>query len=429
MQKRISKVEMCCNYTSFDALCCVHVVLADPAVRGANKKGRIMQLVHPVAQRGYLPAVFAGLVASLVGIGLARFAYTPLLPAMIHDHWFDAAQAAYLGAANLAGYLIGALAGRAMARYSSPVAVIRWSTLAAALSFVACAFPLSQVWFFAWRLISGVSGGAIMVLVSGVVLHRVPAGKKGLASGAIFFGIGLGVAISGTVVPLMLAVSLRATWLVLGALALVLTALSWPAWPEHDHTRVTSLSAMKKQAMPRGLLVLLAQYALAAAGLVPEMLFLVDYVARGLGHGTQLGAAAWVAYGVGAMAGPVLYGMAADRWGARRAIVVAMAVQAVAAVGLALVSQVAGLIALAVVIGSFPAGVVPLGLGRLHALVPDAHAREAMWSRLTVAFALAQAAGAYLYSAIYAWTGGQHVVNFWIASVAFLGAVLLGALE
>ena len=43
------------------------------------------------------------------GIGLARFAYTPLLPALVDGNWFSTSQAAYLGAANLAGYLAGAV--------------------------------------------------------------------------------------------------------------------------------------------------------------------------------------------------------------------------------------------------------------------------------------------------------------------------------
>jgi hypothetical protein len=60
-------------------------------------------------------ATLAGLCALLVGIGLARFAYTPLIPALIDAQWFSAAQAAYLGAANLAGYLAGALLGRRLA--------------------------------------------------------------------------------------------------------------------------------------------------------------------------------------------------------------------------------------------------------------------------------------------------------------------------
>src|SRR6478609_4761345 len=44
-------------------------------------------------------AISAGLCATLVGIGLARFAYTPLLPAIIDAHWFSASAATYLGAA------------------------------------------------------------------------------------------------------------------------------------------------------------------------------------------------------------------------------------------------------------------------------------------------------------------------------------------
>ena len=59
-------------------------------------------------------AILAALCASLVGIGLARFAYTALMPALVAEQWFVPAQAAYLGAANLAGYLVGALAAPRM---------------------------------------------------------------------------------------------------------------------------------------------------------------------------------------------------------------------------------------------------------------------------------------------------------------------------
>ena len=43
----------------------------------------------------WLP-IFAGLSASLVSIGLARFAYTPLIPALIQAHWFSASDVVYL---------------------------------------------------------------------------------------------------------------------------------------------------------------------------------------------------------------------------------------------------------------------------------------------------------------------------------------------
>ncbi len=60
-------------------------------------------------QPGPWRGAIAALCALLVGIGLARFAYTPLLPALVYGNWVSTSQAAYLGAANLAGYLAGAV--------------------------------------------------------------------------------------------------------------------------------------------------------------------------------------------------------------------------------------------------------------------------------------------------------------------------------
>jgi Uncharacterised MFS-type transporter YbfB len=54
-------------------------------------------------------AALSGLAALFAGIGLARFGYTPFVSALVHVHWFTPEQADYLGAANLMGYVFGAL--------------------------------------------------------------------------------------------------------------------------------------------------------------------------------------------------------------------------------------------------------------------------------------------------------------------------------
>ena len=74
---------------------------------------------HPPSRTALWLPIFAGLCASLVSIGLARFAYTPLIPSLIQAHWFSANDVVYLGAANLVGYLIGALIGRPIAQRTS----------------------------------------------------------------------------------------------------------------------------------------------------------------------------------------------------------------------------------------------------------------------------------------------------------------------
>src|SRR4029078_312344 len=64
--------------------------------------------------------------------------------------------------------------------------------------FFACAWPVNFAWFFAWRFASGLSGGALMVLAAPTVLAHIPAARRGLARGALFIVVCLGVEGAGT---------------------------------------------------------------------------------------------------------------------------------------------------------------------------------------------------------------------------------------
>lgn len=368
--------------------------------------------------------IMAGFAASLVSIGLARFAYAPLVPALIEAHWFPSSTVVFLGAANLAGYLVGALVGHPLARRFSSVHALRLMMVAVTAAFVACAWPLSVTWFFIWRLISGISGGAIMVLVAATVLPHVPRERRGVAGGAIFLGIGVGIAGSGTLVPLLLESGLLATWLGLAALSAVLTALTWFAWPEHHARHGGAQAPQPKVALDARMVLLFGQYGLMAVALVPAMVFLVDFVARGMGAGAHAGARFWVIYGVGAMMGPPLYGWLADRLGARTGLRIVLLVQAAAVATLWLAHDQAALAVATLLIGTFPPGIVPLVLARIHALIPhDEHAQNQAWSRATISFATSQALAGYAYSAIFALTGGHHRVLFGIAVAALVLAL------
>lgn len=377
---------------------------------------------------GYWLPIFAGFCASLVSVGLARFAYTPLIPALIHAHWFSAGDVVYLSAANLIGYLAGALSGRPLGQRLGNRRTLQLMMVMVTASFFACAFPLSMSWFFGWRLLSGIAGGIIVVLVAATVLPHVPAARKGIASGAIFVGVGIGVAASGTLIPPLLTLGLRDTWLGLGALALLLTAASWFGWPTDPQRHVAPTGVGHASRLERAdpaVYLLYVQYGLMAAGLVPVMVFLVDYVTRGLGAGAHLGALVWVMYGVGAIAGPVTYGLLADKLGARTGIRLVLAIQAAALLLLTVWHTAPALMLLAVLFGSFPPGIVPLTLARIHELLPDHNRQQVGWSRATVSFATCQAITGYAYSAVFNATGGSHATLFGIASAALAFALLL----
>ncbi|VIO77270.1 YbfB/YjiJ family MFS transporter [Bradyrhizobium ivorense] len=233
----------------------------------------------------------AGLCASLVGLGLARFAYTPLIPALIAAKWLTPAEAVYLGAANLAGYLAGALIARDLGARIGQVWALRSMMALAAITCFACAVPISFIWFFGFRVLAGVSGGVIMVLAATAILPHTAPHKRGLVGGVIFAGVGLGVAASGTLVPLLLQQGVKQAWYGLGVLSAVLTVISWKAWPseasavhggEQHHAAAHGVRAPL-------VLALCLEYGLNALALVPHMVFLVDFIARGLGQGIAAG--------------------------------------------------------------------------------------------------------------------------------------------
>jgi MFS family permease len=372
-------------------------------------------------------ATVAGVCGSLVGIGLARFAYTPLIPPLIGAHWFSSADTVTLGAANFAGYLAGALLGRPIATAMSNRSAMRALMLLATAAFFACAWPLSIAWFFVWRFASGLAGGSIMVLVAATIVPHVPAARRGFVGGVIFLGIGLGVVASGTLIPLLLRGGLRETWIALGALSLLLTAVSWFGWPAvNPPAPDTETATREKKRATLSLRILYGQYAANALGLVPVMVLLVDYIARGLGRGASIGAEYWVLYGLAATAGPVLCGYAADRIGPGRAYRAALLLQAVASAALAASANPVVIGAATVVLGIFTPGIVPLVLGRIQEILPDNHIlQRAAWSKTTTAFALFQALGGYGYAFVFAHTNENYPLIFMLGAGALIAALLM----
>ncbi|OOF56954.1 YbfB/YjiJ family MFS transporter [Rodentibacter myodis] len=381
-----------------------------------------------LSSKQMLRYISAGMIASLIAIGLARFAYTPLLPELIDQHWFSADDAAYLGAANLAGYLLGALSGRPLAHRISYHRTLQIMMLLTALSFLACAFPLSSSWYFLWRLVSGITGGAIMVVVAATILPHIPIHRRNLASGGIFLGIGLGIFASATLIPFFLKMGLKETWLGLGGLSLLLTFFAWKNIPS-QHTENTALPHTKCP-VEKGtaFLVLYLQYALIAISIVAPAVFLVDFIVRGLQQSSEMGALFWGLYGIGSIIGPILYGYLADKWGAKPTLKLVLAVQMCVLITLALNHHLVLLAILSLIIGTLPPGIVPLVLARIHEMTENPLVRNKNWSKATVFFATSQAIAGYALSALFSYTQGNHGILFLVGGAALIIALGLSYL-
>ena len=364
-------------------------------------------------------AAFCGLLAMFVSIGVARFGFAPIVPALAKAHWYSASAAFWLGAANLAGYFIGAAVMRVWRHpFAAKPAVLGFMGLTA-LSILASALNWGWLWFGAWRLLSGITGGILMVLMAAAVVGRAPARARGKVSGITFAGMGAGTAFSAILVPLLLARGLICTWIVLGAVSVAATlavALMMPP------VRITPPPRHAANGLPpRVVLLMITAYALSALGFVPHMLFLSSFAALGLGRGVAAGAALAACLGVAAMLGPLILGRVADRFGFLPTLGAGYVLMGGGvALPLLLHAQLA-LAVSALVVGAIALGSVMLVAGAIAGMVPPARL-SADWGLATMAYAVMQAGVAALFSNLFHLTGSYELL-FGIGALAMLVSI------
>ncbi|WP_431283234.1 YbfB/YjiJ family MFS transporter [Humitalea sp. 24SJ18S-53] len=363
----------------------------------------------------WLTLSLAGGVAVGSGIGLARFGFVPLFPAMVGAGWVDGAGAGLLGAANLAGYLAGALGAARLARAAGFRRTLDVAMFAAAAALLGCALPAGLGWFIVCRAVAGAAGGVLMALAGPAVQAAVETRHRGAASGVIIAGVGVGIVAVALLLPIFLRAGVGAGWAGLGLMALAGWAWARRHWPP-EPPRADPVAPVVRATR------LVIAYGLSGAGMVAPMIYMSDLAVRGRGFGIGMGSGVWLLFGLGAMAGTVLGGRAVDWLGAAVAVRLWLMVQ-VAALALALL-PVGGVLALggaAALSGFAGVGVSAVALAALRHQAGAGAA--ALWPRATAAYAVAQAIVAFALAALFAAVAEAHAPVF-LAGLAFSCAAL-----
>ena len=183
--------------------------------------------VQPPLPRTPLVLAFALALAAAVSLGLARFSYALLLPAMRAELHWSYFTAGAMNTANAAGYLMGALlAPRWFARHDA-LRIVAAGGVATAAILVAHAFAGSDAPLYALRMLAGV-GSAATFVGGGLLAARLSARSPhpGLVVGLYYGGTGIGILGATVLVP---PLPWRDAWIALGALSLACTLVTWRA--------------------------------------------------------------------------------------------------------------------------------------------------------------------------------------------------------
>ena len=146
---------------------------------------------------------FGGAAAMALAMGVARFSYTPIVPAMHDQAGLSAANAGFLATLNFIGYLVASMwpiFARRMGYTPGPKTTLRWCMMAALLVTAGMAFTTSFAWWAVLRFVSGMISLLIMVYATAIVMDAAARAHSPMAAGVHYSGVGVGIALSGLMV-------------------------------------------------------------------------------------------------------------------------------------------------------------------------------------------------------------------------------------
>ncbi|MRG55333.1 YbfB/YjiJ family MFS transporter [Phyllobacterium sp. SYP-B3895] len=276
--------------------------------------------------------VLAGSASLAIAMGVGRFAFTPILPMMLHDGVLDLSRAGGLATANYVGYLVGALAAMAVPRRWDHTFVIRLTLVATVLLTALMSAPYADAWV-ALRFLAGVASAVGFVFTSGWCLAQLSGTGSSIGS-AIFTGPGAGIAASGLAASGMtlLGLSGSTAWLVFSALSAIISAIIWKTFgnnssPSDAYSVGTSTRASGR--VPKSEMPLFAiAYGLAGFGYIITATYL-PVIAKNTIPGSPLLTVFWPLFGLAAVAGSLLAARVRHTADVRLHLVVAYLLQAV----------------------------------------------------------------------------------------------------
>jgi predicted MFS family arabinose efflux permease len=331
--------------------------------------------------------LLGGICALVLTIGLARFAYTPLLPQMQAQAGLGVADGGLLAAINYAGYMSGALLAawiespawrRRLYVWSLPLALLITALMGWSTSF--------GVWALS-RYVGGLCGAAGMLLGSGLVQGWLIRAGRRPELGLYFIGLGLGIVVSalGAMGMTRLELGWIAQWQGFALLGLVFLLPAW-AWrpPVPPPAAKAVVGAVPSR---RWMALLLAAYFCAGWGFVINATFTVAIVEKQALLAGQ-GPWAWLLVGLAATPAVFVWDRIARRSGDVGALLMAFGLQIVGVLLPVLAQGLVAALAGALLYGATFIGIVSLTLALVGRRSP-ANPGKAM-ARLTLSYGVAQ---------------------------------------
>ena len=193
-----------------------------------------------------LAVAMAGAISLAVGMGVGRFAFTPILPMMLNDGVIDLRMGSWLATANYTGYLAGAMMCMVLPRRWPASLLVKCGLGGTVILTLGMAWHIPALWPLL-RFLAGVASAAVFVYTSEWCLRRLSSLRAPGLGAVIYTGPGAGIALSGFIATAAVAARSSAAfaWLAFGLLAALLSGAVWPVFSGPDPVRPEQAAALR----------------------------------------------------------------------------------------------------------------------------------------------------------------------------------------
>ncbi|MGD8555536.1 MAG: MFS transporter [Anaerolineales bacterium] len=284
-------------------------------------------------------------------LGLARFGYTIVLPAMQSGLDMGDTGAGLLATANLAGYLALSLIGGALASRFGPRRVTAIGMTLVGLGMILTGASNTLGSAVLWRAVTGLGSGASNVPAMALMSAWFGARRRGFASGIAVAGSSIGLILLGPLVPWILSSwpedGWRFSWYLFGGVAIALAIISYALLRDDPSEKHLKPLGGESQAPPakeqsrsglrwsevytsRRVWHLGLVYAAFGFSYITYMTFFVRYLEGEIGYTREAAGSLFMIMGWFSLACGLIWGTLSDRIGRRAALVLVYLIHALA---------------------------------------------------------------------------------------------------
>jgi predicted MFS family arabinose efflux permease len=368
--------------------------------------------------------LLAGIIGLFIGVGVARFSYTSLLPSMLEDNTLSLTFSGILASINYVGYLSGSIFAIFIKDINTKVKYFRLGIILCILTTVIMGITTNDILWLLSRVIAGFGSAMALVVGAAIVMTKLNFNDKTKAMGIYFSGIGVALALSDIISRFVLSFSSwQTSWLVLTFCAIMvafypLFILSFDEKVRHKNEKYT----FNKALFSPFVVILIVAYFTEGVGFVIQGTFLPT-ILKSIDGLENIAGLSWLLVGLAGIPSSIIWMRLAHKYGSINIIIIAMILQIVGILiptistnmylnlfcGMLYGGTFVGLVALFMNLGGKLAGKNPVML----------------MGALTTAYGIGQVTAPLYAVSLTQWTGNYNYALYVTAAIVLFGVVLL----